>query len=44
MMTEIQAIDGGQKDALLKSANIKKLLIKILYPEINLKYICRPQV
>ena len=29
MMTEIQAIEGGQKDALLTRANIKKKLKKL---------------
>ena len=27
MMTEIKTIDGGQKDALLKTANIKKFIL-----------------
>jgi hypothetical protein len=28
-MTEIKAIEGGQKDALLRSANIKKRLFMV---------------
>ena len=31
MMTEIQTIDGGQKDVILKMANIKKMWVKLNY-------------
>ena len=37
-MTEIQTVDGGQKDALLKRANIKKVHI---WPKRVPKKLCR---